>query len=118
MDNNIIEKQSFEFALRIVKLYKFISSRKNEFILSKQLLRSGTSIGANVVEAQEAQSRADFCSKMNIALKESAETLYWLKLIYASGYLSEEGYTSIYEDAVSLKRVLVKIVKTTKDSIN
>ena len=85
---NVIENKSFEFAIRIVKLYKHLSNAKKEYVLSKQLLRSGTSIGANVAEAQQAQSRADFVSKMSIALKETVETKYWLRLLNATNYLS------------------------------
>ena len=79
-----VEQKSFQFAVRIVRLYKYLRSVKKEFVLAKQLLRSGTSIGANVAEAQQAQSRADFISKMNIALKETAETNYWLRLLHAT----------------------------------
>lgn len=84
---NIIEKKSFDFAIRIVKLYKFLCNEKNEFVLSKQLLRSGTSIGANVAEAQQAQSKADFISKISIALKEATESKYWLRLLNATDYI-------------------------------
>ena len=86
---NIIEKKSFDFAIRIVRLYKYLSDKKKEFVLSKQLLRSGTSIGANVAEAQQAQSKADFISKISIALKETTETKYWLRLLNATDYLSD-----------------------------
>ena len=88
MDKNIIVDKSFEFAIRVVNLYKYLCEKKNEYTLSKQLLRSGTSIGANVVEAQQAQSKADFISKISIALKEATETKYWLQLLQAANYLS------------------------------
>ena len=81
---NVIEIKSFDFAVRIVNLYKYLTNEKKEFVLSKQLLRSGTSIGANISEAQQAQSRADFLSKLEIALKEASETKYWLRLLYAT----------------------------------
>ena len=96
--DNLIERKSFEFAVRIVKLFQYLQKNKNEYILSKQIMRSGTSIGANVTESQQAQSRADFVSKLSIALKESEETAYWLRLLYATDYISKKMYLSIYED--------------------
>ena len=87
---DLIKTKSFEFAVRIVKLCKYLNETKKEFVLSKQLIRSGTSVGANISEAQQAQSRADFISKMNISLKEAAETKYWLKLLGATEYLTEK----------------------------
>ena len=86
---NIVETKSFDFAVRIVNLYEYLTDIKKEYVLSKQLLRSGTSIGANVAEAEQAQSRPDFVSKMNIALKETSETKYWIKLLKATDFLSE-----------------------------
>ena len=91
-----IEQKSFRFAIRIVKLYKYLRKEKKEFVLSKQLLRSGTSIGANAAESQQAQSRADFVAKLNISLKEAAETDYWLRLLHATDYLSDEEYLSVH----------------------
>ena len=114
MENNVLEEKSFRFAIRIVNLYKHLCNEKKEFILSKQLLRSGTSIGANVAEAKQAQSRADFLSKLNIALKETTETKYWLRLMNATEYLSLAEYNSIIEDCVELEKILVSIVKTMK----
>ncbi len=111
---NLIENKSFQFAVRVVKLCKHLQNTKKEYVLSKQLLRSGTSIGANVAEAQQAQSRADFVSKVNIALKESVETNYWLRLLHATDYLSEEEFLSIYADSEELSKILVAIIKTTK----
>ena len=102
------------FALRIVKLYKFLTEQKHEFIISKQLLRSGTSIGANVHEAKNAQSRPDFSSKMNISLKEASESSYWLDLLYDAEYINKEAYDSISDDCEHLQAVLIKIVKSTK----
>ena len=112
---NVIEEKSFRFAIRTVRLYQYLRSKKKEFVLSKQLLRSGTSIGANVAEAQHAQSRADFLSKINIALKEAAETEYWLRLLHATEYLDEQEFFSVYDDCVQVKKMLVAIVKTSKE---
>lgn len=102
---NIIEEKSFAFAVRIVNLYKHLSETKKEFVLSKQLLRSGTSIGANVAEAQQAQSKADFISKMSIALKETSETKYWIRLLASTGYLTEAESVSILDDCVELEKI-------------
>jgi four helix bundle protein len=113
---NIIEDKSFKFAIRIVKLYKYLRTNKNEFVLSKQLLRSGTSIGANIAEAQQAQSKADFVSKVNISLKEAVETKYWLRLLKATGYLSSAEAKTLLADCVELEKILVKIVKTSKEN--
>lgn len=88
-NENAVEAKSFDFAIRIVKLYQYLTNEKKEFVLSKQLLRSGTSIGANVAEAERAQSQADFYAKMSIALKEANETDYWLRLLYKTDYLTE-----------------------------
>ena len=109
-----VERKSFLFAVRIVKLSKHLNANKKEYVLSKQLLRSGTSIGANIAEAEQAQSRADFISKMNIALKETVETSYWLRLLGATDYLSETEFTSIYSDCRELEKMLTAIVKTAK----
>ena len=114
MDNSIQEK-SFRFAVRIVKLCRYLQNEKKEFILTKQLLRSGTSIGANVSESQQAQSRADFTSKLNIALKEAVETDYWLRLLYETGYLTKTQFVSIISDCDELEKLLVTIVKSTKE---
>lgn len=111
----IIEQKSFQFAVRIVKLSKYLRSTKKEYTLSKQLLRSGTSIGANVAEAQQAQSKADFISKLSIALKETTETKYWLKLLRATDYLSEAEFQSIFSGCVEIEKILVSIIKSSKD---
>ena len=113
MDNVIVEK-SKDFAVRIVNLYKYLCSDKKEFVLSKQLLRCGTSIGANVHEAIHAQSKADFTSKMNIALKEASEAEYWLELLYRTEYLSQKEYESVISDCSHICRILISIVKTSK----
>ena len=111
---NVIEIKSFNFAIRIVNLYKYLTDTKKEYILSKQLLRSGTSIGANVAEAEQAQSKPDFVSKMNIALKETSETKYWIKLLKATEFLSEKESNSLLADCVELEKLLVSIIKTSK----
>ena len=112
-DNAILEK-SMGFAIRVVKLYKYLCEEKREFILSKQLLRSGTSIGANVREALYGQSRADFTAKMSISLKEVSETEYWLELLYKTEYLTEDQYESIGSDCSEVAKLLTSIVKNTK----
>ncbi len=111
---SVIEEKSFAFSVRIVNLYRHLCERKKDFVLSRQLLKSGTSIGANIAEAEQAQSRADFVSKMGISLKEAAETKYWLKLLSATGYLTEAEASSILLDCVELEKILVSIVKSTK----
>ena len=113
---SILEQKSFQFAIRTVNLCKHLRSTKKEYTLSKQLLRSGTSIGANIAEAQQAQSKADFISKLSIALKETTETKYWLRLMSATGYLSEQEYRSIFSDCVELEKMLVASVKTSKEN--
>lgn len=109
-----VADKSYSLALRIIKLYQYLKDEKKEFVLSKQVLRSGTSIGAQVREAKFAQSRADFISKLSIALKEANETLYWLELLHDSGYIDNDAFESIYIDAKEVTAMLVSIVKTTK----
>ena len=109
--NNIIVDKSKAFALRIIKLYKYLNDEKHEYILSKQVLRSGTSIGANVKEAIRGQTPADFYSKMSIALKEVSETEYWLELLYESDYIEKIHFDSIYEDCQEIIRILIAITK-------
>ncbi len=111
---NIVEIKSFDFAVRIINLYKYLTAIKKEYVLSKQLLRSGTSVGANVAEAEQAQSRPDFVSKMNIALKETSETKYWIKLLKATDFLSEKESSSLLSDCVELEKLLVSIIKSSK----
>ena len=113
MDNPVREK-SFQFALRIVKLYRYLKEEKKEYVLSKQILRSGTAIGALVRESQHAESKADFIHKLAIALKEANETDYWIELLYQSGYLEEKSYQSIHIDINELLSLLISIVKKTK----
>jgi len=111
-DNAVLDK-SKQFAVRAIKLYQYLTTKKKEFIISKQLFRSGTSIGANVKEAQGAQSRKDFRTKLNIALKEAKESEYWLELLNETGYLSKKEYDSIVRDCDEINRLLVAIIKTT-----
>ena len=111
---SIIGNKSYLFALEIVKAYKVLVQDKKEFVLSKQLLRSGTSIGANVNEAICAQSKRDFVHKLSIALKEARETLYWLKLLYDSEYLNEDIYINLKEKCNEINRILSSIILTTK----
>ena len=113
MNKNVIEEKSFDLAVRIVNLYKFLINERNEYVLSKQLLRSGTSIGANVSEAEKGQTRADFNAKMNIALKEANETEYWLKLLCKTEYLSEKEFETIEKDVKEIIAILVSICKKT-----
>ena len=112
-DNAIIDK-SMEFAVRTVNLYKYLQKEKDETVMSKQLLRSGTSIGANAREGIYGQSRGDFLSKMSIALKECSETEYWLELLSRTGYLNEQEYESIKADCSEIAKMLTAIVKSTK----
>ena len=112
MENLIVEK-SFSFAIRMVRLYQHLTKNKREFVLSKQLLRSGTSIGANVSEAQRGQTKADFHAKMSIALKEANETEYWLRLLFQTDYLTEKQFESLNKDITELLGILIAICKTT-----
>jgi four helix bundle protein len=113
---NLIKDKSFSFAVRIVNLVKYLQSEKKEFVLSKQLLRSGTSIGANVREAINGFSKADFAHKLNIAQKEADETIYWIELLHETNYLIEKEFTSIKEDAESLLKIIRSIILTTKQN--
>ena len=113
--NSNVERKSFLFSVRIVKLARYLQEDKKEYILSKQLIRSGTSVGANIVEAQQAQSRADFISKLSIALKEASETNYWLRLLYETQSLGQEALESIITDCSELEKLLISIIKTTKE---
>jgi len=114
MEQNIVEIKSFQFAIRIVNLYKYLCSDKKEYVISKQLLRSGTNIGANVAESQQAQSRPDFIPKLSIALKETSETKYWLRLLNATEFLPATEFNSILSDCIELEKLLVTIIRTTK----
>jgi four helix bundle protein len=114
MPKSIIKDKSFNFALRVVKLYKYLKENKKEYILSKQVLRSGTAIGALIREAEQAESKADFIHKLAIALKEANETEYWLDLLFQSEYIDEKSYQSIQPDIKELLKLLTSIIKTSK----
>lgn len=116
--DNITLLKAKQFAVRIVRLYKYLSDEKREYVLSKQLLRSGTSIGANVSEALCGISKKDFLAKMYIAFKECVETQYWLELLKDTDYLSADEYFSITNDSEELRKLLSSITKTTQDNLN
>jgi four helix bundle protein len=116
VEDNVVKEKSFKFALRIVKLYQYLKEEKKEYVLSKQVLKSGTAIGAMIRESQYAQSKADFIHKLSIALKEANETDYWIELLFQSGYLEQKSYESIHIDIEELLKLLTSIVKTTKSS--
>ena len=118
MKDSIVRNKSYSFALKVIKTYKYLTQEQREFVLSKQALRSGTSIGALVREAEHAQSDADFIHKMNIALKEANETEYWLMLLKDSEYIDEKTSFSIHTDCDELIRLLVSIVKSSKDKLH
>lgn len=106
------KEKSMQFSIRIVRSYQYLCSEKKEYVLSKQLLRSGTSIGANLAEAECAISKKDFLSKIYIALKECSETSYWLELLFSTGYLSQSEYLSLQADCVELRRILTATTRT------
>ena len=110
-----IQDKSRDFAIRIVNCYKYLTEQQREFILSKQLLRSGTSIGANTRESRNAQSRIDFMNKLNVALKEADETEYWLDIIHTTGYIDDTMYNSLEADCSELIALLVSIIKKVKE---
>ncbi|MDR0307198.1 MAG: four helix bundle protein, partial [Chitinispirillales bacterium] len=112
--DNVVVDKSKSFAVRIVKLYQYLCGEKKEFVLSKQLLRSGTSIGANVKEAIRGQSKADFVFKLNISLKEASETEYWLELLHETGYISNSEFKSIIKDCTGLIKLLTSIINSSK----
>lgn len=116
MKENVVMNKSYAFALRIVKLYKHLLSNQKEYVLSRQVLRSGTSVGALVKEAEHAQSKADFINKMNVALKEANETEYWLMLLKDSDFIDEKSFNSIHPDISELIKLLASIVKTSKQN--
>lgn len=113
----MIEHKSYLFSIRIINLYKYLNENKKIYVITKQLLRSGTSIGALIREAVHAQSKADFLNKMNIALKEANETHYWLSLLHDTDYMKDKEYTSINQDCEELLKLLISIVKTTKEHL-
>lgn len=111
---NIVKIKSFDFAIDIVNLYKDLTDNKKEYVMSRQLLKSGTSIGANVREAEFAQSKLDFISKMSISLKEANETDYWLELLYKTAYINKETYQNFKLKSTAILKLLVSIVKSSK----
>lgn len=117
MKESVLRDKSYQFALRIVKLYKFISTDKKEFVLSKQILRSGTSVGANIEEANQGQSKSDFIHKLSIAQKESAETNYWLRLLRDSEFLTDKQAESLLVDCEEIQKMLASAIKTSKENL-
>ena len=113
---NPIEEKSKAFAIRIVRLFNYLRAEKKEYVMSKQLLRSGTSIGANAAEAKYAVSRSDFLAKLYISLKETSETMYWLDLLYRTDYLTKPQYDSIHKDAEELRKLFSSITKTIREN--
>ncbi|MDY7003815.1 MAG: four helix bundle protein [Cyanobacteriota bacterium] len=113
INNSIAYQKAYQFAIRIVKAYKYLTEEKKEYVLSKQLLRSGTSIGANIAEANGGISQADFRAKMSIAYKETLETKYWLSLLKDTDYIEEKAFESIHQDADEISKILFAIVKKT-----
>ena len=118
MSESIIKKKSFDFAVRVVNLYKLINTERKEHVMSKQLLRSGTSIGANVREAVNGQSSADFIHKLSIAQKECDESIYWLELLKETKYINEKEFISMNENAVELLKIIRSIIITSKKTHN
>jgi len=113
---DLLRNKSFDFALRVIKLFKYLTTEHKEFILSKQILRSGTAIGALIKEAQYAQSKADFLHKLTIALKEANETEYWLELLYKSDYITQKMYNSIHPQIDELLKLLISSTKKLKEA--
>ena len=118
MKENVLKTKTFSFSIRMVNCYKFLMQEKKEFVLSKQLLRSGTSVGAMVREAEHSESKPDFVHKMAIAQKEINESLYWLELLYATDYLSLDLFNSLNNDVVEIIKLITSSIKTAKSTIN
>ena len=118
MKDNILGEKSYKFALRMIKLYKFMVAEHKEFVLSKQVLRSGTSIGANIEESIHAQSKPDFIHKLSIAQKEASETSYWIKLLRDSDYLNKKLADSLFNDCEEIQKLLTASIKTAKSNLN
>lgn len=116
MKNNVVKNKSFDFALRIVKMHEFLCEHKKEFVLSKQLLQSGTAIGVLVREAEQEESKADFIHKMAIALQKANVTEYWIELLFQSNYIDETEYNSTKTDLTEILKLLTSIIKTTKNN--
>ena len=118
MKESILKSKSFALAVRIVRLYKYLSEQKTEYVLSKQVLRSGTSVGAMVCEAEYSESKADFAHKLGIARKELNETLYWLELLLQTEYITQTEYNSLSADAIEIIKILTTSIKTAKNINN
>lgn len=118
MADNIIKTKSFNFAFRIIKLFQFLKDDKKEYVLSKQLLRSGTAIGALIRESEQAESKKDFIHKLAIAQKEANETDYWLELLFQSNYLNEIQFQSVKSDIVEINKILASIIITSKQKLS
>ncbi|MDP3683654.1 MAG: four helix bundle protein [Ignavibacteria bacterium] len=116
-EQNVLKEKSYQFAIRIVKLYQFLKEEKKEFTLSKQILRSGTSIGANIEEAIGAQSQKDFYMKLNISYKEARETHYWLRILHDTNYIDDKQFQSIIKDCDELLKITGTIIKTMKSKL-
>lgn len=114
MSDSIVKTKSFAFAVRVIKLYKFLTTQHKEYVISKQLLRSGTSVGANVRESQNAESKADFIHKLAIAQKECDESLYWLELLKETDYLNQKEFDSLHADATAILKIIRSIILTSK----
>jgi four helix bundle protein len=115
MKENVVVNKSFKFSVSIIRVYQFLVNEKNEYVLSKQILRSGTSIGANIEEAVGGVSDKDFIAKMSIAYKEARETKYWLKLLHETNYLSDKLFNTLLEDCEELLKILYTIINTSKN---
>ena len=118
MKKNVIVDKSMDFAIEIIKLYKYLCEEKREFVLSKQILKSGTSVGANIKEAIRAQTKKDFISKMNISLKEISETEYWLELLCKTEFITKKQYQNLHKDCIEIIKILTAIVKSSKCMMN
>jgi four helix bundle protein len=118
MVENVVKNKSFEFAIQVVKIYQFLRDQKKEYTLSRQLLRSGTSVGAMIREAEYAETKNDFIHKMGIAQKEVNETLYWLELLYETEYLTQEQSNQLTAAATEIIKLITSIIKTTKSNLN
>jgi len=114
--DNLIQQKTFAFSIRVINAFKFLKFKKQKYILSKQLLRSGTSIGANIEEAIGAQSKPDFLSKLSVSYKEARETVYWIRLLQATDYLSQQMVESLKKDAEEICRIIAKILLTSKQN--
>jgi len=112
--NNVVRERSFSFAIRIVKLYQYLCTEKREFVLVRQVLKSGTSVGANIEEADSSISKKEFSSKISIAYKEAKETHYWLRLLVATGYINQKEFDSLFQDCEEICKLLFAILRTTR----